>query len=201
MADYRITFSKTGGLKYISHLDLQRAMARLLIRSQLPVAFSEGFNPHPRLSFGLPLSIYQEGENELMTIRLTEDRDVNEICKKLNACSFPGMVFKKAELLTQKAKIRSAIYRLECTTDMTEEEFSSAFAGEMRVIKRSKTKEAEVDIAPMIKLLSVSKSDGILICRAELPAQEQNYLNPSYIAAYFGEKLTVLRTVRESINF
>lgn len=201
MPSYRIVFSKTGSLKYISHLDLQRAVARLLIRSGLPVAFSEGFNPHPRLSFALPLSIYQEGENEVMTVRFTEETESSEICKRLNASSFPGMVFKKAELAEKKLRSTAAVYRLEYKTELSAEAFSAAFAGEMKVLKRSKTKETELDIAPMIKLLEVCEKDGLLVCRAELPAQENNYLNPSYISAFFGDVVSVVRTVRECILF
>ncbi|MBQ0110113.1 MAG: TIGR03936 family radical SAM-associated protein, partial [Clostridiales bacterium] len=58
MADYRVTFTKTGRLKYISHLDLQRAVTRLLLRSGIPIQWSEGFNPHPRINIALPLPIY-----------------------------------------------------------------------------------------------------------------------------------------------
>lgn len=46
----RIRFSKTGALQYISHLDLHRTFTRLLVRRGVPVWYSEGFSPHPRLS-------------------------------------------------------------------------------------------------------------------------------------------------------
>ena len=71
--DYRVTFTKLGRLKYISHLDLQRAVARMLVRSGLPIAYTEGFNPHPRLNIVLPLSVYQEGEREVFDFRLETD--------------------------------------------------------------------------------------------------------------------------------
>ncbi|MBQ0092066.1 MAG: TIGR03936 family radical SAM-associated protein, partial [Clostridiales bacterium] len=63
------TFEKTGNLRYISHLDLQRAFTRLLLRSGLPVVFSEGFNPHPKLTFAQPLSIFQESVCEIAEFR------------------------------------------------------------------------------------------------------------------------------------
>ena len=48
----RLTFRKAGRLQYISHLDLQRSMARIIARAGLPVWYTKGFNPHPKLVFG-----------------------------------------------------------------------------------------------------------------------------------------------------
>ena len=63
-------FEKRGILRYISHLDLQRAMTRLLLRTDLPIVFSEGFNPHPKLTFAQPLSIFQESVCEIAVFRM-----------------------------------------------------------------------------------------------------------------------------------
>ena len=91
MTDVRVCFTKLGKLKYISHLDLQRAIARMLVRSGLPIGYSEGFNPHPKLNIALPLSIYQEGERELFDFKITESVPLEEIEEKLKKSSFPGM--------------------------------------------------------------------------------------------------------------
>ena len=56
----RIKFTKTGALQYISHLDLHRTFSRLLVRKNVPVWYSEGFTPHPRLVFATPLSVGAE---------------------------------------------------------------------------------------------------------------------------------------------
>ena len=54
---YRLQFSKEGETKYVSHLDLVRLFTRAFKRAELPLAYSEGFNPHPKMSIGLPLSV------------------------------------------------------------------------------------------------------------------------------------------------
>ncbi len=51
MREVRLRFSKTGRLKYISHLDINRAMSRALKRAQIPLWYTEGFNPHPYITF------------------------------------------------------------------------------------------------------------------------------------------------------
>lgn len=201
MVDIRIVFTKLGMLRYISHLDLQRAVARLLIRSGLPIAYSEGFNPHPRLSIALPLSVYQEGENEVLDIKLDNDVPTDEIVRRLNERSFPGMEIKEAFVTEKKSSPSSAVYRIECNSDMPACELENAFAGEMTVLKKSKSKEEMTDIAPMIKLLSVGTNEGLTVIRVLLPASGGCYLNPSYIVSFFASALSNVRIVREKIIF
>ncbi len=201
MADIRVCFTKLNKLKYISHLDLQRAIHRMLVRSDLPIAYTEGFNPHPRLNIALPLSIYQEGERELFDFRIVSEVSVEEIKEKLQKAAFPGMDIVDVAVADGKLATKRAIWRLETETDMDIDEFISAFDGEMLVTKRSKTGEKTVDISPMTKLVSAERSENGIVARVELNAAGNDYLNPSYVAAFFGEKLILKRTVRENILF
>ncbi len=201
MADIRVCFTKLDKLKYISHLDLQRAIHRMLIRSGLPIGYTEGFNPHPRLNIALPLSIYQEGERELFDFRLESDVPTDEIKSRLQASAFPGLEIVEVSVAVGKLATKRAVWRLELVTEMSVEEFSSAFNGAMPVLKRSKKGEVTVDIAPMVKFISAEVSDCGIIARVELPAAGNDYLNPSYVAAYFGDKVKLKRTVRENILF
>lgn len=201
MADIRVCFTKLGKLKYISHLDLQRAIHRMLVRSGLPIAYSEGFNPHPRLNIALPLSIYQEGERELFDFRLTDDIPDDVIVERLQSNAFPGMEIISACVAVGKLATQRALWRIELETEMTIAEFKSAFDGEMIVTKRSKSGEKQVDIAPRTTLVSAEAVENGIIARVELPAAGNDYLNPSYVVAFFGDKVKTLRTVRENIIF
>ena len=201
MPDIRAYFTKTGRLKYISHLDLQRALARLLVRSGLPIVYTEGFNPHPRLNIALPLSIFQEGENEVFDFRIAREMPPEEIVASLNAVMFPGSVVKRAEYMSGKSAPKQAVYRLELETGVSSAEFEKCLSGEMKIVKKSKSGEKEVDIAPMIKLLSAEDGENSLTVRVRLPASGGDYLNPAYIPAYFGERVRVRRIVRENILF
>ena len=64
----RIKFTKTGALQYISHLDLHRTFSRLLVRLGVPIWYSEGFTPHPRLVFATPLSVGAESLCEYVDV-------------------------------------------------------------------------------------------------------------------------------------
>ena len=85
MREVRLRFSKQGRLKYISHLDINRAMARALKRAEIPLWYTEGFNPHPYMSFSLPLSLGVESLCESVDIRLVGDIKNDVIKKRLNS--------------------------------------------------------------------------------------------------------------------
>ncbi len=201
MPDIRVTFTKLDKLKYISHLDLQRAIHRMLIRSGLPISFSEGFNPHPRLNIALPLSIYQEGERELFDFRVNIETPIEEIEEKLKKSVFPGLDIVNVEPAIGKLTTKKAVWRLETVTDMSVEEFARAFESEMKVVKRTKNGDKEVDIKPMTEFLSAERVENGIIARVKLNAAGNDYLNPSYVAQFFGERLKLIRTVRENIIF
>ncbi len=71
MQRLRVKFSRGDELKFISHLDLMRCWERALRRAQVPLAYSEGFTPHPRISLGVPLALGVTSEAELMDVNLT----------------------------------------------------------------------------------------------------------------------------------
>ena len=79
MSTHRIKFAKRGSLIFISHLDFAHSFTRALKRAELPIKYSEGFSPHPKQVFALPLSVGMVGENELCDITLTEDFSHEEV--------------------------------------------------------------------------------------------------------------------------
>ena len=85
MREVRLRFSKTGRLKYISHLDINRAMSRALKRAGIPLWYTEGFNPHPYMSFSLPLSLGVESLCENVDLRITGEITNKEIKDRLNS--------------------------------------------------------------------------------------------------------------------
>ena len=69
MYKYTIVFSKTGLVKYISHLDMLRLFKRAFRRAGIELAYSQGFNPHPKMGFAQPLSLGYEAEAEYWSWR------------------------------------------------------------------------------------------------------------------------------------
>ncbi|MBR3737453.1 MAG: TIGR03936 family radical SAM-associated protein, partial [Eubacterium sp.] len=80
MQEIRLRFSKTDTAKYISHLDINRAFQRAFSRAKINLWYTEGFNPHPYMSFSLPLSLGVESLCENVDIRIIDDSaDYSEI--------------------------------------------------------------------------------------------------------------------------
>ena len=110
----RIVFSKTGYAKYISHLDLTRCMARMFARADVPIWYTEGFNPHPYMVFSAALPIGVYGENELLDIKLNEKCDFTELLDRMNKAAPEGISFKEIYESDKDFKfVDKAIYKIE----------------------------------------------------------------------------------------
>ena len=79
-------FEKMGRMSWFSHLDLQNTMQRALRRAQLPVAYSQGFNPHVLTSFATALSVGCQSRGEVMEVEMAGEISPEEFAEKLNAC-------------------------------------------------------------------------------------------------------------------
>ena len=87
----RIWFKKMGMSRYVSHLDLMRAMSRTLRRANVPLWYTEGYNPHPYMTFSLPLSLGMESLCESMDIRIEGESTNEEIFDMLKGSMPPGI--------------------------------------------------------------------------------------------------------------
>jgi radical SAM-linked protein len=98
---YRITFAKTEAMRYTGHLDLQRAWERLLRRAGIPIAYSAGFHPHPRIQIGAALPLGAVGGNELVDIETSQACEPEETARALNAHTPPGMRIVRVTALAE----------------------------------------------------------------------------------------------------
>ena len=185
----RICFSKVGSLQFISHLDLNRTMKTVMIRAGVPIKYSEGFNPHPKMVFALPLSVGAESVCELLDFKLDRPMAREELITRLNDAFPPEM--RVLDAYTPESKftgIRYAEYRLENDEDFSVEPLE---AESVVILKRSKSGEKECDIKPLLH--AFNKQEKALTC--VLSASPDSYLNPEYIAKLLGiPDATILRT-------
>ena len=114
MFNYYLIYEKTDNAKYISHLDFVRTYNRTMRRAGLPVAFSEGFNPHPLLGFALPLSVGYTSQCELLEFSLTEELEESEIMNRLNAVIPNGIKILSVHKGKSRMKqLRYALYMVQ----------------------------------------------------------------------------------------
>lgn len=196
----RIRFRKAGRLQYISHLDLQRTMGRVIARAGLPVWYTKGFNPHPKLVFGLPLPVGVESECELLDLRLDRDISNGAVRDMLNAKLTDELcVLDVTEPVMKFSDIAAADYTLRIVSAGVDDGTPAAVTallteGELTVTKKSKSGEREVDIIPMIGRVScrLDAEDGALVLGVRLASGQEDNLNPTVLIGVLRERLGLL---------
>ncbi|MBO5110718.1 MAG: DUF2344 domain-containing protein [Clostridia bacterium] len=194
---YRIRYTKTGNLKYISHLDLLRTMQRILLRAELPLWYTEGFNPQPKLSFGLPLSVGCESVCEYIDIRLTRLLSCEEVAARLSG-AFPREmhVVKVYHPETKYNTIGSAGYSMEIRSAgvdaETPEKVKALFSHELMIEKETKRGSKTLDLSATILSLDARFEDGVLKIATVLPASNDQYINPELLISAMQTHLSLL---------
>jgi radical SAM-linked protein len=186
----RLLFEKTGPARLISHLDLMRTLQRAFARAELPLAFSEGFNPHPYLSIARPLSVGVESRYELLDFGLAGAVDPEALPARLNRVLPAGVRVRRAYPASEGRKsfgdIAWAGYEIRLAWDRpaarAADGLRGLFAGgPLPVQKKSKRGEQTVDIAPLIRRLVLTPEGEGLLCMDAVLAAGVVSLNPSHV--------------------
>lgn len=197
----RIKFEKTGALQYISHLDLHRTFCRLLVRCEVPVWYSEGFTPHPRLVFATPLSVGAESVCEYMDVFVNgnaQSVDTDVIRWKLRDTGIDGLIVRDVYLPSTKfSTITHSDYLIKIKTANADEQLAkrcaeTLSASPLVVLKRTKSGERDVDISSQIVYAKVDFCDGEIRIDARLAADSASFLNPEYLVKVLKEKCGIL---------
>jgi radical SAM-linked protein len=169
----RIRFSKHGKVRFISHRDVARAFERAFRIEELPLAFTEGFSPRPKVSFGLALSVGHESDAEYLDVELTEPVDADALPQRLTPVLPEGMPATGAVRLIERApalqeSITEVQYRV-ATVDgrgqpvpqhVLDAAASGALASDALMVTRvRKGKESVDDLRPVLRSLEV-RHDG-----------------------------------------
>jgi radical SAM family uncharacterized protein/radical SAM-linked protein len=96
---YRATFEKGDEVKYLSHLDLTRALPRAFRRARIMLGYSQGFHPMPLIQYGPALGVGTAGENEVIDFDAHDDMVEDEFLPRMNAALPPGLRFRRLERL------------------------------------------------------------------------------------------------------
>lgn len=187
--DVRMFYEKTGMAKYISHLDTVRCITRAMKRANVPVWFTEGFNPHAFLTFAMPLSLGVESYCETVDFRLLEDVDLTELTERLNNALPTDITVKKiAAPVFSAADIRYAEYEIifnnpdELLFKNAHSMLSSDEIIVPKKVKQGRKKvEKEVNIKEHIRTYELVEKDGRLILKTVLSSGNTMNINPSLL--------------------
>ena len=89
----RVKYKKEDEMIFISHLDLQRLLQRAFRRAKINLSYSEGFNPHPKMSYGNALALGVESQGEYVDIEIEDDIEVKEFLERINEQLPDGIKF------------------------------------------------------------------------------------------------------------
>lgn len=201
---YLIKFTKEADIKFVAHLDLMRTIQRVIRRSELPVDYSKGFNPHMSLSIAQPLSVGVYSEGEYMDVVLKEEVDPKEIVERLNKSSASGVRFLdavKIEVIPNVKKLPQAMALIDAARytikmhykDITnfEEEMKSLLSREDWVMtKRSKKGVREVDIKPLVHEIKYWVKDDEIILNVLISSGSREHLAPDLLVKLIQENTT-----------
>ena len=112
----RVYFNKCEDMRYISHLDLLRFFERLMTKGSIPVKYSQGFHPRPKISLGNPISLGTEAYNEVMDFELEVEMSNEELKERFNSQNILGFKVERVEDLNDKISIvdrfKTGIYHI-----------------------------------------------------------------------------------------
>lgn len=184
--DVRMSFEKTGMAKFISHLDTVRCITRAMKRADVPIWFTEGFNPHAFLTFAMPLSLGFESLCETVDFRLMEEVDLEELATRLNNALPVDITVKEIYVYeTSPNDIRWAEYKIIFNSPdnaLLETAEKKLLSNEIIVEKKAKQGRKkvnkEVNIKEHIKSFELTEENGKLILNTVLSSGTSININP-----------------------
>lgn len=190
MRELRIRFSKTGQAKYISHLDTNRVFSRAFARAKISLYYTEGFNPHPYMSFSLPLSLGVESLCENVDVRILDDISNDEIKERMNDSLPVGIrvVDVYSDFMDCSEIVYSDyVYKFEFIDNETALEKIKSVLDSNEIMAQKKGKKGkrrilkETNIKEFIVKHSISIRDNQIVLNIRLLAGPEKNLNPSLL--------------------
>jgi radical SAM-linked protein len=211
----RIRFAKHGKVRFISHRDVARAFERAFRIEALPLAFTEGFSPRPKVSFGLALSVGHESEAEYLDVELMDAIETGSLAERLTAALPDGMPATGVARLVERAPaLQESITEVEFRVEVVDglgraipeallcAAASSALAcDELWVTRTRKGKESVDDLRPSLRHIEIAHDGDTPVFELTLLTQPRGARPREVLDAldsFVGVGLTEHRVTRTS---
>lgn len=204
-------FEKQAPVRFLSHLDLLRAFERAIRRAGIPVAFSEGFNPRPKLVFASALALGATSEAEMATLELAEPLGPDALVEELNKQLPEGLRLLEAGEIPAQGKspmvaLEIAEYELRCaaepsatTMDSLREAIDGFLGREHCEVLRETPGKGRRKIDIRAKVLSIEPlraAEGEIAFRLRVAIGKEGSVKPAELVTVLGEQLPGLRLVQ-----
>ncbi len=200
----RITFAKQGALRYTGHLDLHKLWERAARRAELPLAYSQGFHPQPKMTIAAALPLGFSSRCEVIDMRLEHDVPLDGLCDKLQGTLPTGIQVFNVESVDEKSpalqtQVASAEYEVHLTEALDSSELKRRINSVMEsesIIRERRGKT--YDLRPLMEELNLS-SEGKIFMR--LAAREGATGRPEEVLDILGIAFEGTRIERTQIIF
>ena len=188
-----IRFGKFDALVYTSNLDVAKLWERVLRRADLPILYSEGFNPRPRLALASALPLGISSECEILDVSLRETIQLDGLIERLTAVSPPGLpVYSIVEVPLRspalQTRVRSSEYRIELDESVDREKVKAQIdqllqTDTLEQKRERKGKAMTINVRPLLCDLSLNENGDLM---AHLIVGDQGNMRPDQVLEAMG---------------
>ncbi len=203
----RITFSKQGALRYTGHLDLHRLWERAMRRADLPLSYSQGFHPQPKISLASALPLGFSSRCEALDVRFNEDIAIEEIASRLQASLPPDIQIIRVESVDEKlpalqTQVLSAVYQVQLTEPVDGLELKRKVEEILKAESLPRERRGKFyDLRPLIEELSISTVGDKISLHMKLAAREGATGRPEEVLDALGIEPEYTRVERTELIF
>jgi len=200
----RIKFTKQGALRYIGHLDLHKLWERAARRAELPLAYSQGFHPQPKMNMAAALPLGFSSRCEVMDMKLEHDIALDDLPARLNATLPSGLQVVNVEEVDERApalqtQVTSAEYEVTLTGPANGSELKRKVDSVIESTSLPRERRGKTyDLRPLIEGLDVPGSDKIIM---RLAAREGATGRPEEVLDILGIAFEETRIERTHLVF
>ena len=206
---YRVTFCKQGSLRYTSHLDIARLWERVLRRARIPLIYSQGFNPRPKMQLAAALPLGFDSSSEIIDIWVDDEiSDLHETVKLIQEMSPPGLITTSIEPVDLKlpalqAVTRAARYRVA----LDKKDVSALQVSVEQLLAKNEIvrerREKEYDLRPLVADITVFRDqEGSAWLEIEtVLSQKLGTGRPDEVLEELGVDASSVRVTRTAILF
>ena len=199
----RITFQKLGALRYTGHLDLHKLWERAARRAELPLAYSQGFHPQPKMNIAAALPLGFSSRCEVLDMRLEHDIQLDGLVEKLQGTLPTGIQVTNVESVDERAPtLQTQVVSAEYEVSLAEADFGSEVKRKIESVLELESivrvrREKEYDLRPLIEALDLM--DGKILMK--LAAREGATGRPEEVLDMLGIAFEDTRIERTRLIF
>lgn len=204
----RITFAKQGALRYTGHLDLHKIWERTARRAEIPLAYSQGFHPQPKIYLASALPLGFSSRAEVLDMRLKEEIPLEGLRERFQGAVPPGLEILQVERVDEALPaLQTQLTAAEFEVTFTEPVDASDLTGRLAAVMEAGSLPRErrgkaYDLRPLIESLRVSAHpQGHLLLHMVLSAREGATGRPEEVLDQMGIPMEAARIERTRLIF